>query len=72
MKIRIGYERIYACPQPTPMILTLDERSSLAAQRKKSKNVGFLKLDRQFAAAPTFPAKPLRNCRLVKRIVGKP
>jgi len=54
------------------MILTLDERSSLAAQRKKSKNVGFLKLDRQFAAAPTFPAKPLRNCRLVKRIVGKP
>lgn len=24
MKIRIGYELIYACPQPTPMILTLN------------------------------------------------
>ena len=23
MKIRIGYELIYNCPQPTPMILTL-------------------------------------------------
>ena len=23
MKIRIGYELIYDCPQPTPMILTL-------------------------------------------------
>ena len=23
MKIRIGYELIYECPQPTPMILTL-------------------------------------------------
>ena len=24
MKIRIGYELIYDCPQPTPMILTLN------------------------------------------------
>ena len=23
MKIRIGYELVYDCPQPTPMILTL-------------------------------------------------
>ena len=24
MKIRIGYELIYDCPQPTPMLLTLN------------------------------------------------
>ncbi len=24
MKIRIGYELVYDCPQPTPMILTLN------------------------------------------------
>ena len=23
MKIRVGYEIVYDCPQPTPMILTL-------------------------------------------------
>jgi len=23
MQIRLGYERVYDCPQPTPMLLTL-------------------------------------------------
>src|SRR3954467_1550844 len=30
MKIRIGYEFIYECPQPTPMILTLRVHPSRA------------------------------------------
>jgi hypothetical protein len=37
-----------------------------------SKQVGFLKLGRQFVAAPTFSAKPLQSCHLVKQIAGKP
>ena len=24
MQIRVGYEMVYRCPQPTPMILTLN------------------------------------------------
>src|ERR1700739_2586330 len=28
MKIRVGYELIYDCPQPTPMILTLHIHST--------------------------------------------
>lgn len=31
MKIRVGYELIYECPQPTPMILTLNIHASRAA-----------------------------------------
>lgn len=31
MKIRIGYEMVFACEQPTPMILTLNVHSSRAA-----------------------------------------
>jgi len=31
MKIRLGYELIYRCPQPTPMILTLSIHSTRAA-----------------------------------------
>lgn len=28
MKIRIGYEMVYSCPQPTPMLMTLNVHSS--------------------------------------------
>ena len=31
MKIRIGYDMIYACPQPTPMILMLNVHYSRAS-----------------------------------------
>ena len=31
MHIHIGYEFVYDCPQPTPMILTLDVHPSRAA-----------------------------------------
>ncbi len=34
--------------------------------------VRFLRLGRQFVAAPTFSAKPLRGCHLVEQIAGKP
>ena len=28
MQIRVGYELVYSCPQPTPMILTLNVHHS--------------------------------------------
>ena len=31
MKIRLGYELVYSCPQPVPMILMLHVHSSRAA-----------------------------------------
>ena len=31
MKIRIGYELLYDCPQPTPMMLMLNVHPSRAA-----------------------------------------
>ena len=31
MKIRIGYDMVYACPQPTPMILLLNTHFSRAS-----------------------------------------
>ncbi|RYD71051.1 MAG: transglutaminase family protein, partial [Sphingobacteriales bacterium] len=31
MQIRLGYELIYSCPQPTPMILMLNIHYSRAA-----------------------------------------
>ena len=31
MQIRVGYEMIYECPQPTPMILTLHLHYSRAS-----------------------------------------
>ena len=31
MQIRIGYELVYECPQPTPMILTVNVHYSRAS-----------------------------------------
>ena len=31
MQIRVGYELIYECPQPTPMLLTLNTHYSRVA-----------------------------------------
>ena len=47
MKIRIGYEIVYECPQPTPMILTLNVHSSRAADLITTDNI------------VTIPATPL-------------
>ena len=35
MQIRVGYELIYDCPQPTPMILTLNIHYSRASDLVK-------------------------------------
>ena len=51
------------------MLARNGDRSILA---EASVNLGFLRLGRQFVAAPTFSAKPLRGCHLVKQIAGKP
>ncbi len=48
MKIRIGYDMIYSCPQPVPMILMLNVHYSRVPD-----------VDR-----PGPPAAPIRRCRI--------
>lgn len=52
MKIRIGYELVYSCPQPTPMILTLNVHSSQA---------GFLLTPDQIRTDPPTPMRGYRD-----------
>lgn len=52
MKIRIGYELVYSCPQPTPMILTLNVHSSQA---------GFLLTPDQILTEPPTPMRGYRD-----------
>ena len=40
MKIRIGYEMVFGCTQPTPMILTLNVHSSMAPRLLTPDQIG--------------------------------
>ena len=56
MKIRFGYELVYSCPQPVPMILMLHAHSSRSAD--------LLRADRMM----TRPQRPARDlCRRVRQ-----
>ncbi len=52
MKIRIGYELVYSCTQPTPMLLTLNVHSSRAA---------FLLSPDQILTNPPTPTRGYRD-----------
>ena len=79
MKFRVGYELIYDCPQPTPMILTLNIHYSRAA------DLWFRITDRRPGSAPAYrdgfgnwcsrivaPAGRSDRCSAIVRDTGPP
>src|SRR5438067_1064886 len=52
MKIRVGYELVYDCPQPTPMILMLNIHFTRAAD---------LLIPDQLRTDPSIPITPYRD-----------
>ena len=52
MRIRVGYELVYECPQPTPMLLTLNTHFSRAAD---------IVVPDHIVTSPSVPITPYRD-----------
>ena len=69
MKLRVGYELIYDCPQATPMILMLHPSKSFSLERRKAKTSGLDVL--HFHKGVSSEATPLAP-DAIARIVMRP
>jgi len=61
VKIRIGYEITYDCPQPTPMILVLSVHPSRQADLLTAQRIVFDPADHRYRQIPQLRGEPIQR-----------